>query len=383
MAPSSMDGCAIMKIPPLPQVECAILHEDFAPLSGPALFAAIEAAARQHGLGETCQPMISSTEKDVHVLVGQHRVLVSQNAEPLGPDGFRTALTTPFTSMIFPNARQAVEGHRANTFVTVGKGPVSMPEEVYRSEIGEMVAAMSAYTTTEEALRAVAVCQQITHYVTRLHPASAIHWCMSDNLMPQAFFDAAAASSDPTRLNIRPYLTSTAGRMGEGLPIGVTANGSQWLLGKMVAIEEAPVSLEWLLQTLYGFISMCLMRGALIPHMDTFSVEGEDWQVGVFHEKIDGFDGWELVRLKVLHHPKFGIRGKVETKRTFEYKSVADVKRRAAEEQAGAPARPQSVAELRALARSGAAASPSLARATPTSGGFAGRVRSLFKGKLN
>jgi hypothetical protein len=373
-----------MKIPPLPQVECAILHEGFVPIDAHTLLGAIEAAARQHGLGETCQPMITSTEKDVHVLVGEHRVLVSQNAEPLVPDGFRTALTTPFTSMIFPNAREAVEGHRANTFVTVGKGPVSMPEEVYRSEIGEMVAAMSAYTTSEEALRSIAVCQQITQFVTRLHPASALHWCVSDNLMPQAFFDAAAASSDPTRLNIRPYLTSSAGRMGEGLPIGVTANGSQWLLGKMVAMDEAPVPLEWLLTTTYSFVSFCLMRGSLLPHMHTFSVEGEDWQVGVFHEKIDGFDGWEMVRLKVLHHPKYGIHGKAAAKRTFEYKSVEDVKRHAAEERTGSTARPQSVADLRALAQAGAASRQGPASApVAVPGGFAGRVRSLLKGKLN
>jgi hypothetical protein len=366
-----------MKIPPLPQVESAILHERFAPMDGKRLFSAIEIVAKQEGLGGPCQPIISSTEKDVHVFVGPYRVLVSQNTVPLGPEGFRTALSTPFTGMVFPNARQAVESHRANTFITVGKGPVPMPEQFFNTGLGDAIAELAAFVTSEEALKAIRVCQQLATTLIENNPASAVHWCVSDNLVPQKFFEHAVRSKDPTLLNVRPYLTSSAGRLAEGLPVGVTANGSQWLLGKMVCIDEAPVPLPWLLETLYGFVSFCMQRGSLIPHMDTFSVEGQDWQIGVFHEKIEGFDKWEMVRLKVLHHPKYGIHGKVATKRTVEYKSVDDVKRQAAMEQSPPPVKSSSMSELRELARSSAARQPTVQAPT----GFSGKVRSFFGGK--
>jgi hypothetical protein len=370
-----------MKIPALPAVECAILHERFAPMDGGRLLSAIEAVTQQNGLGAPCRPMISSTEKDVHVLVGPYRVLVSQNTAPLGPEGFRNALTTPFTGMVFPNARQAVESHRANTFVTVGKGPVPMPEEFFKTGLGDAVAQMAAFVTSEEALKAIRVCQSLARFMMDHNPASAVHWCASDNLVPQKFFEHAAKSNDPTLLNIRPYITSSAGRLGEGHPVGMTANGSQWLLGKIVAIDEAPVPLPWLMETLFGFVSFCLQRGSLIPHMDTFSVEGQDWQIGVFHEKIEGFDKWEMVRLKILHHPKYGIHGKVTTKRTIEYKDVDDLKKRpAAVENAAAPLKSGNMAELRELARASAAARKPTVQA-PT--GLTGRVRSFFGGKPN
>jgi hypothetical protein len=321
-----------MKIPPLPAVDCAILHERHQPMDGRRLFDAISVLAAKYGLGARCNLTVTSTEKDIHVLVGDHRILVSQNAKPLGPDGFRMALTSPFTGMIFPGAREAVARHQANTFVTVGKGPIGVPEDVLYSTLGKVMAEEWAFTTSEEASAAMALCRDLTDVVIKGNPASAIHWCVSDNLVPQAYFERAVAASDLTLLAIRPYLTSSAGRLGEGLPVGVTANGSQWLLGKMVAIDEAPVPVPWLLSTLNGFINLCLIRSSLIADKDTFSVEEQDWQIGVFHEKIDGFDRWEVVRLKILHCPKYGIHGRVATMRTFEYKSVEDVRQRANEE---------------------------------------------------
>lgn len=387
-----------MKIPPLPAVESAILHDRFQPIDGQRLLQAITALAAKYGLGAQCSLMVTSTEKDIHVLVGAYRILVSQNAEPLGPEGFRTALTTPFTGMIFPGAQEAVARHQANTFVTVGKGPMTLPDDLLYSSIGDAVAEMSAFTTSEEAAAAMALCQELTNVVIKEHPARAIHWCVSDNLVPQDYFERAVATSGVTLLAVRPYLSSSTGRLGDGLPVGVTANGSQWLLGKMVMIEEAPVPLSWLLPTLYGFIDLCLMRGSLIQHMETFSVEGQDWQIGVFHEKIEGFDRWEMVRLKVLHCPEYGIHGRVKTKRTFEYKSVEDVRRRAAEEQhevraandvpetkpnfadASGSSRVSDVARLRSLALASAANQQKSGKAAEVKGGMMQRLLSLVSG---
>ncbi len=387
-----------MKIPALPSVDCALLHEQFKPMDSRRLFEAVESLAARFGYARACQLIVTSTDKDVHVFAGDHRILISQNPQPLEPDGFRTALTTPFTGMIFPGARDAVDRHRANTFLSIGKGVTSLPPEMLQSEFGQMLADRTAFTTSEEAQRAFGLCEDLTKLMSGHNPASAIHWCASDNLIPQAFFDQATAGGDATLLHIRPYITSSAGRMGDGLPIGVTANGSQWLLGKMVTFEEARVPISWMIEATYGFIRMCLVRGSLIPHMDTFSVEGQDWQVGVFHEKIEGFDSWEKVRLVVLNHPKYGIRSHAPVKRSFVYKDVEDMKQRAVAERQEVHAandvphtaagyantsgarKSADIAGLRSLAITSAANTQRVARSTSLDGGLINRFRSLITG---
>jgi hypothetical protein len=370
-----------VNIPPLPHVECALLHDSFAPIDGQELFNLVQALAAKFGYGAQCQLIVSSTHKDIHVFVGDHRILISQNERPLAPDGFQTALSTPFTSMVFPNARDVVMRHAANTFITVGKGPAPIPDDLMRADATGTIAKISAFTTSQEALRAINLCQSLTAYVAGRHAASAVHWCVSDNLVPPAFFEKAVQSGDVTLLNIRPFLTSSSGRLGPGLPIGVTANGSQWLLGKVVMVEEATVPLEWVLTMLYGFVHVCLQRGALLEHNHSFSVEGQDWQVGVFHEKIEDFDGWEMLRLKIMHLPEYGIHGKVPAKRTISYKSVEDLKHQAAVERAASPANATSVAQLRAMARSSAANTSGSASQSGRQHGLGGRLRSLFGAK--
>lgn len=354
-------------------------------MDGKRLFDAVCRLAAQHGFANACHPMITSTDKDIHVMAGDYRILVSQNPQPLGLEGFRQALGMPFTGMIFPNARAAVEGHRANTFITIGKGPIGISADMLRSRFGDVLAETSAFTTSEDAARALQLCRDLTSLLIGGNPASAIHWCVGDNLVPQAFFDAAVEAGSLTPLNVRPFLASSAGRLGPGLPIGVTGNGSQWLVGKIVSIEEAPVPLEWLLTTLYSFVDFCVQRGSLIPHQDTFSFEGQEWVMGVFHQKIEGFNGWEMARLKVLHYPKYGIYGKVPPKRPFDYKPVADV-RSNREQLSGrdnkvqeASASPSGeMARLRNLARESAAKQ---AEAAKQPSGFASRLRSLLPGK--
>ncbi len=109
-------------------------------------------------------------------------------------------------------------------------------------------------------------------------------------------------------LGVRPYLYSSAGRLDQGSPVGMVANGTQWLIGKVVAVDEAVVPIDWMHDKVVEFVKVSKIRGSVTPHKETFSVEGENWAMSVIHDGfVDGYE-CEQIRLKVLHAPEFGIQ---------------------------------------------------------------------------
>ncbi|WP_299480083.1 hypothetical protein [uncultured Roseibium sp.] len=326
-----------MDIPALDRVECAILHEEFNPLDGNVIFQAIQRLSRELNYAPEVQLIVSSTRKDVHVHANGHRILVSQNTEPLEPEGFRTALSTPYTGFVLPNAHDVVMRHKANTFITIAKG--FLDSQLLREKFGSLLDGLdnsiddqTSFKTLEEADRARTFCYALAKLIIGHNPAIAIHWCVSDNLVPQTYFEGVAKDGDYTLLNIRPFLSSSAGRLGEGLPLKMVVHGSQWIIGKMIEFEEAPVPFPWMMEIVYGFIKLCQIRGSILPDNNTFGNEDEDWSVAVYHEKIEGHSAWDKVRLVVVHAPEFGIFGDTTAKRYHRYESAEDIRQRAEEE---------------------------------------------------
>lgn len=325
-----------MEIPALESVECAILHEQFKPLDGNVLLHSIQELARQLNFAPQVQLIPSSTQKDIHVFANGHRILVSQNPEPLAPEGFRSALTTPYTGFVLPNAHDVVMRHKANTFITIGKGFLDsrhLREHLNSPVFMEAVDAVSSFTTLAEADRARAFCYALTKLIIGHNPAQAIHWCVSDNLVSQAIFENSARDNDITLLNIRPHLSSSAGRLGEGLPLKMIVHGSQWIIGRMIEFEEAPVPFPWMMEVVYGFIRVCQIRGSILPHNNTFGDEDNNWSVAVYHEEIEGHTAWDKVRLVVVNAPQFGIHGDATAKRYHKYENEEDIRKRAEEEE--------------------------------------------------
>lgn len=320
-----------MQIPSVNSIECAILHDNFEPISGQQILDKIKRLAAKYYGSVDVKLMVSSTDKDIHVLVGKDRIMVSQNNQPLGPEGFRLALTTPYTGLVFPEARQMVERHRANTFVTVARGV--LPDIPVSAKVfGDLMGAvdhLNNFTTSEEAEMAMKLCIDLSRFIVSQHKACAMHWCASDNLVSQETFERYTADGDPLMIGLRPFLSSSTGRLGKGEPLGMVANGSQWFLGKMILFEEAKVPLEWLLPMMHNFIKICRERGSVFGHNESFSVEGHDWTIGIYHEKIEGFDKWEQVRLSLVHGPQFGVYGDTSARRTFKYDSMDDIRERA------------------------------------------------------
>ncbi|WP_038036435.1 hypothetical protein [Thermopetrobacter sp. TC1] len=304
-----------MRIVPLQQVECAILHDEHRPVPARRLLDTIGRMAKELGLGEEVTPLMGTTEKDLTVFIprGQLLILISQVERPLGTEGFRTALTCPYTGMIFPEARSVVNGHAAYTLITVGKGPLAaqVPEELLQI-LGEALIADVAFTDSAEVMKAMTLCRRLTEAVLEQRKASAVHWCMSDMLMPPRIFDILRTDEDNIALSAKPVPFSSRRRHEPHGPVGCVFRGAPYLIGKALIFDEAPVPFSWMMEKGLAFLRYCIMRNAVIPHMDTFQIEGDSAKIGVVHEEPknpkDMYDPGE-VHLVVLHAPEFNIGG--------------------------------------------------------------------------
>ncbi len=263
-----------MKITPMPGVECAILHAEFDPIPSRSIFQEAQRIARDLGIVDEMQPMVTSSEKDAHMFFGNLRVMVSQNPQPLGPAGFEGALAMSSTQLRFPDARAVVAAHRANSFVTIGKGPID-PNQIGREQAEFLLKTLpdaSFLTTSREVELGMRFCGELSAFIHAQHAATAMHWCMNDYLLRPD--DLLRLTSGPPELAaVNPVLTSSAGRLGEDAPVGIVGRGSQYLIGQMVFIEEERVPPKYMIERLMQFVAMCQMRGSIIPDGDTFGID--------------------------------------------------------------------------------------------------------------
>jgi hypothetical protein len=292
-----------MRIAPMPQIECALLYDSFDPVDGGELFDVVETAILRAGINTSCH-RIPTAGKDVHVMAGEHCVMISQNPSPLGPEGFARCINQPYTRLVMPDAAERVARHRANTFVTITKGlPLTGDNRSFLDEVAEDT---YNFTDWSEAKAAMELCYYFARYFCSKRAPSAVHWCPADHLVDHDFFEGAGQGPTLTPLFIRPNLYSSAGRMGNGVPVGMIANGSEYLLGRNVSFKEAPVDLRWMVERVCNFIDMCQARGDIIAHGESFGASGSEI-IAVAHiaPTVNNPNG--SIELTAVNVPAFGI----------------------------------------------------------------------------
>lgn len=289
-----------MQVAPLRNVEVAILHDRFNPIDRPRLSAAVQALAAQSGLQTPMEPLGGDGATNIYVGNGAWYLLLSQSNQPLGPQGFTNALNQPATHLADQDMTAAVREHRANSFVTLGKGvPVTRELESQLTDERLLPALMSAppellrpmnifdgrvpqplithMTDLADVKMAMELAAALTGLLVGNNPARAIHWCMSDNLMPQSHFEAITNSGvGLTPLALRPNLFSSHNRLEPGKPLGMVLQGSQFLLGRPLRFEEAPIDMSWIMSMCAGFITYSHMRGAVIGDGETFGSSADE-----------------------------------------------------------------------------------------------------------
>lgn len=273
-------------------------------MSGHKLFEIVQAAVLRSGLSPQCS-RLPTDDTNIQVLTGSYHILVSQNRNPLSADGFAGCLPQPITKMMMPDADKRVAMHTANSFVTIGKG-MPVPEGA-RGFIDKIMGDSQSFTTWEDAKRAMELCYYLSRQLLANNNALAVHWCPSDHLVTNDFFVQAGSGKTLTPLFVRPYLFSSANQLRKGLPVGVVGNGSQYMLGRPVVFKEAQADATWMIQRVANFIDMCHMRGAVIPHGETFGATTEE-VISVAHVPPSQESPLGAFELTAREVPEFGIR---------------------------------------------------------------------------
>ncbi len=307
-----------MRIVPLQQVECAILHDEHRPVPVHVLNEVIGHIAADLGFTEEPMALAGTTEDSLMVRFPCKRLSLQilQVDEPLAPEGFRTALACTYTNAIFPDARTVIDRHRAYTVIVLGKEPLAgpMPGNIMQI-LGETFIADMAFTTSDEVRQAMSFCRRLAEAVLAHRQASAVHWCMSDALIPPPLFDLFKKNEGEMLLGTKPVLLSQDCLKDGHVSTDCRFRGTPYLIGKMLVFDKAPVPLAWMIQKVHAFIRTCLQRDTIIPHMETFRIEGDSATLAVLHQDPENPEDMRdpgEVHLRVVHAPEFGIDGSLQ-----------------------------------------------------------------------
>ncbi|MGL4489717.1 MAG: hypothetical protein ACRCU5_09760, partial [Rhizobiaceae bacterium] len=135
---------------------------------------------------------------------------------------------------------------------------------------------------------------------------SAVHWCMSDQLVSPEFMETVGKGPTLTPLCVRPNLFSSSNQLGRGLPVGMVANGSQYLVGRPVVFKEAAVDVQWMMERISNFIDMCHIRDSVIAHGESFGVSTDE-VIKVAHTSPTRDYPMGTYELTAVHVPQFRI----------------------------------------------------------------------------
>lgn len=297
-----------MKIQPINSMECALLHNRYAPMAESRLATFVETHAKAVGCSGECHH--SSTSAGVSKFnVGEYQIMVSQFEEALPKNGFGGCLPQPITQLMMPDAEQRVDLHIAHSFISISR---QVPTNDARLDFDISAADPLDFFFSEDSQRAMTLGYLLADALHRNNPATAIHWLPSDHLVSPQMFESAALGPSLTPFFVRPYLYSSSGAIGSGNPVGMVANGSQYLLGKPVVFEEAPVDYPWIIERVWQFIDKCLKDGAVLAHGSSFQIEADE-VVEVVHKGPEAINPMGSYTLVARNVPKFGISGGLQS----------------------------------------------------------------------
>ncbi|MDZ7823399.1 MAG: hypothetical protein U5K75_04715 [Ahrensia sp.] len=243
-----------MKIQPINAIEGALLQTRFVEMPLDGLADVVSAALRKcHIMG-----VADVLSRSHHVTIFRshgYYISITQKNLPLARAGFGGCLPQPITKIMMPDAEQRVDAHTAHVFVSITRSP-----SVASLDLDEEGYSFGDFRKSDDAHRAMTLGYWVLNGLHLYNPATAVHWLPSDHLVSTLHFEAAAKEPTLTRFFIRPYLYSSAGSIAAGNPIGLVANGSQYLMEKPVIFDQASVDYRWLIERSDLFIDEVLAK---------------------------------------------------------------------------------------------------------------------------
>jgi|GEM_PF-2995050 len=247
------------------KIESALLYQDFATVAPQGLLRHLNASLADTGL--SFEPVESSPDDSYSIFTGDGlHVMLSQTRSPLPLDGFASALASPYTHVVFPNAEEIVALHACRMYVTVGSG-LPMPDLPNIRELMEMPEADQSQAEFESKLT---VCRLLTDALINHNRPMAVHWCQSNQILKPDQFARLAKAPFPVPLFVHPSLFSSQAVVNGTRVVGLRTYGAAHLIGREIVFHEAPVPFAWMYERACNFIEMARASGTIIPHGDSF-----------------------------------------------------------------------------------------------------------------
>ncbi|WP_422382949.1 hypothetical protein [Roseibium album] len=259
-----------MKTFPLHSVDCQLLYRDHEPLQGSELEELVRQSAEMLGLHPDGSQLISmSADHDIQMMCGNLKVLVTQSLPLEEKAHLKEAARFQIAQDAIRQGLELTDNCRAVTSISVRKGmlaDVEFPEGMARLHGPEI----QSFANAKETVTAMNLAKVISVNLLRKTPALAVFWAPNQHFLPPQTFSELAISDEPTMLYIRPHIYSPIQEVSEKRLIGVSAAGSEYILGFKVGFEPSRLPVQFMVQNLMVFASFCLQRGSVLPDGDVF-----------------------------------------------------------------------------------------------------------------
>lgn len=302
-------------------IQAALLFDRAKPLDMDALvreFLAAEAEAGTH------YKQVFDTKPGVfYRLFGSNDVMLTvEHIEGLAKlPLFEDALSSPFTNIGTPDARERLANHKSYILVAAHHGAIPPTPEAL-SLIEKLGVPLPGHSLAEFRLR-LTLSSKLSAMAHCMGNATLVHWTPNDHLMRGDMFAKMAGAPAPSLLHIHPLLFG-GGESADGRPqIEIRTLGAQHFIGREIHVAANPVPWVDVLDGILAFVKLgCHDRGYVIPDGDTFGPEGGAYRYRVRHiekgQESGGFEG-PLYRLDLLLSQKDNFKAPdfVEAERTF------------------------------------------------------------------
>lgn len=237
-------------------IEAALLYHDYVPFKYSDFVERLQLT-----LGEKFPVGLGVHEDGAFGImkVGGIMVKLSQNTEPLAPDGFQAALSSPYMRLHQPEAARIVKSHRKNIFLTIGDESIVMPQfdaGTFSAEFEKIIEETRPKVEIPDIAQfsnRVFLARLIISQLIHMNPPGIIHWCQSD----QFFKPEQMIISDNPRgmdVQIHPSLFASGATENGSQKIGFHAFGAEHLTGYHVIVEETAFALARVLELVNNFI---------------------------------------------------------------------------------------------------------------------------------
>ncbi|MBO0346002.1 hypothetical protein J0X15_12280 [Roseibium sp. CAU 1637] len=295
-----------MKTHPAETFDCDVLHCDIAPIPTQALAEMVARVCEKFDIPpQACTLLDPSTEVDGYFLCGDYRVLITQSDPLIDKTRFNAAIPAQAPNALLPDATRMVAEANALTSVSVGKGLIgqSMLPDAMQADLGDEFGVISQ---AEEARFTLSLLAELVMELLKLRPANAVFWCPNSYILSPTTFSQLAEPKDKLALFIRPHLFEVhADKTLDGHSVGVTASGSQWLLGRMVSFRPSIAPEAFMVARLLQFVSFCLLRNQLLPDGDVFGKDANE-KIRIHYQNGSG-EGPDKIWLELEKSAELGI----------------------------------------------------------------------------